>query len=71
MPSADIPFFRLLQTFAEENATQDAIYHLGESLGHGVIELDVFLKQVRTLSRRQFMLRATMQKCRQRAGLAG
>ncbi|XP_037087026.1 tumor susceptibility gene 101 protein-like [Pollicipes pollicipes] len=62
---------QLLQTFAEENATQDAIYHLGESLGHGVIELDVFLKQVRMLSRRQFMLRATMQKCRQRAGLAG
>jgi len=62
---------QLLQTFAEENATQDAIYHLGESLGHGVIDLEVFLKQVRMLSRRQFMLRATMQKCRQRAGLSG
>ncbi|KAF0303824.1 Tsg101 [Amphibalanus amphitrite] len=62
---------QLLQTFAEENATQDAIYHLGESLGQHGIDLDVFLKQVRTLSRRQFMLRATMQKCRQRAGLSG
>lgn len=64
-------YFRLLNCFAEEAATEDAIYYMGEALRQGVIDLDVFLKQVRTLSRKQFMLRATMQKCRQKAGLAG
>ena len=64
------PLYRqLFNAFAEENATEDAIYYVGEGLRRGVIDLDVFLKQVRSLSREQFMLRATMQKCRQKAGL--
>lgn len=64
------PLYRqLFNSFAEENATEDAIYYVGEGLRRGVIDLDVFLKQVRSLSREQFMLRATMQKCRQKAGL--
>ena len=66
----DIPY-RLLNAFAEEAATEDAIYYMGEALRRGVIDLDVFLKQVRSLSRKQFMLRALMHKCRQKAGLAG
>jgi Vps23 core domain len=37
-------FFRLLNAFAEEQATEDAIYYMGEALRKGVIELDVFLK---------------------------
>jgi ESCRT-I complex subunit TSG101 len=61
----------LLNAFAEESATEDAIYYLGEALRKGVIELEVFMKQVRALSRKQFMLRALMHKCRQKAGLAG
>lgn len=36
--------FRLLNAFAEEQATEDAIYYMGEALRKGVIELDVFLK---------------------------
>lgn len=64
-------FFRLLNCFAEEAATEDTIYYMGEALRQGVIDLDVFLKQVRALSRKQFMLRATMQACRKKAGLAG
>ena len=36
--------FRLLTAFAEEQATGDAIYYLGEALRRGVIDLDVFLK---------------------------
>jgi len=44
---------------------------LGEALRKGVIDLEVFLKQVRQLARKQFMNRALMQKCRQKAGLAG
>lgn len=62
---------RMLNAFAEEAATEDAIYYLGEALRCGIIDLDAFLKQVRQLSRRQFMLRALMQRCRQKAGLAG
>ncbi|KAF5301769.1 hypothetical protein FQR65_LT08752 [Abscondita terminalis] len=61
---------QLLNAFAEEAALEDAIYYMGEALRRGVIDLDVFLRQVRTLSRKQFMLRALMQKCRQKAGLA-
>nr|CAH7751702.1 unnamed protein product [Callosobruchus chinensis] len=53
--------FRLLNAFAEEAALEDAIYYMGEALRCGVIDLDVFLRQVRTLSRKQFMLRALMQ----------
>ncbi|CAH0547522.1 unnamed protein product [Brassicogethes aeneus] len=61
---------QLLNAFAEEAALEDAIYYMGEALRCGVIDLDIFLKQVRTLSRKQFMLRAVMQKCRQKAGLS-
>ncbi|XP_043278357.1 tumor susceptibility gene 101 protein [Venturia canescens] len=62
---------QMLNAFAEEAATEDAIYYLAEGLRSGIIDLDVFLKQVRQLSRRQFMLRALMLRCRQKAGLAG
>lgn len=61
---------QLLNAYAEEAALEDAIYYMGEALRCGVIDLDVFLRQVRSLSRKQFMLRALMQKCRQKAGLA-
>ncbi|XP_022663288.1 tumor susceptibility gene 101 protein-like isoform X1 [Varroa jacobsoni] len=64
------PLYRqLLQAYAEESAVEDAIYYLGEGLRKGVIDLDTFLKHVREQSRKQFMLRALMQKCRQKAGL--
>lgn len=64
------PLYRqLLDAFAEEQAIEDAIYYLGEALRKNVIELEVFLKQVRELSRRQFMQRALIQKCREKAGL--
>ena len=62
--------YRLLNAFAEEAALEDAIYYMGEALRCGIIDLEIFLRQVRTLSRKQFMLRALMQKCRQKAGLA-
>ncbi|XP_075228812.1 tumor susceptibility gene 101 isoform X2 [Lycorma delicatula] len=62
---------QILNAYAEEAATEDTIYYMGEALRRGVIDLDIFLKQVRALSRKQFMLRALMQKCRLKAGLAG
>lgn len=64
------PLYRqLLKCFAEEQALEDAIYYLGEALRRNVIDLEVFLKQVRELSRKQFMLRALIHKCREKAGL--
>lgn len=62
-------FKQLLEAYAEENAVVDAIYYTSEGLRKGVIELDVFLKSIRELSRRQFMLRALMRACRTRASL--
>lgn len=62
---------RLINAYAEEAAIEDAIYYVGEALRKGVIDLEVFLKQVRQLARKQFMNRALMQKARQKAGLAG
>lgn len=61
---------QLLNAFAEEATLEDAIYYMGEALRKEVIDLDTFLKQVRTLARRQFTLRALMHKCRQKAQLA-
>ena len=67
---ASNPLYKqLMNSAAEESATEDAIYFLGEALRKGSIDVDVFLKQVREVSRRQFMLRATMIKCRDKAGL--
>lgn len=60
---------QLLNSFAEENAIVDAIYYLSEALRKGVIDLELFLKHVRELSCRQFMLRALMKVCREKAGL--
>lgn len=60
---------QMLNCFVEEAAIEDAIYYLAEGLRSNIIDLDAFLKQVRQLSRRQFMLRALMTVCRQKAGL--
>jgi len=60
---------QLLAACAEESATEDAIYFLGEALRRGVIDCETFLRHVRQVSRRQFILRATMTKARRTAGL--
>lgn len=60
---------QLLDAYAEENAVVDAIYYTGEGLRKGKISLEVFLRSVRDLSRRQFMLRALMRACRAKASL--
>ena len=60
---------QLLNAYAEENAITDAMHYLLEALQKGAIDLDKFLKCTRDLSRKQFMLRSLMQKCRERAGL--
>lgn len=64
------PLYRqLVQLFAEELAIQDLIYYLNEGLLNKTINLDSFLKQTRLLSRKLFMTRALILKCREHAGL--
>ena len=64
------PLYRqLLQLFAEEMALQDLIFYLGQGLTHKTVSLENFLKQIRLLTRKQFMLRATMNRARERAML--
>jgi len=60
---------QILDIFAEESAIEDALYYLSEGLRREAVELDVYLKSVRKMSRRQFMLRATLLKARETAGL--
>jgi len=62
---------QLLNAYAEDQAIQDAIYYLGEALRRDVIDLDCFLKHVRSLSRKQYLLRATMIKCRAKGNMSG
>lgn len=60
---------QILQLYAEESAIEDAIYYLNDALRRDVLKIDVFLKNVRNLSTKQFMVRATLQKARKIAGL--
>ncbi|OQV22514.1 Tumor susceptibility gene 101 [Hypsibius exemplaris] len=60
---------QLLTAYAEESALEDAMYYIGEALERNVIDLDEFLKHTSELSRKQFMQRALVQKCRDKAGL--
>ena len=60
------PLYRqIMQLFTEDLAILDMIYYLKVGLQHKTISLDVFLKQIRVLSRKQFMLRATLFKAKQ------
>ena len=69
--TATNPLYKQLMTaYAEEAATEDAVYFLGEALRKGSLDTEQFLKQAREVSRKQFMLRATMMKCREKAGLS-
>ena len=61
---------QLVRAFAHDASIDDAIYHLGDALRHGLFpSFDVYMKKVRNLSREQFYIRATILKCRQKAGL--
>ncbi|EFO20228.1 hypothetical protein LOAG_08265 [Loa loa] len=58
---------QLLSCYVYDCAIDDAIYFLGQALSRGRISLTNYLKEVRQLSRRQFIYRATLQKCRIKA----
>lgn len=54
----------MLELVAENAALEDALYYLDQGLTDGVITVDVFMKEVRRLARKQFLARATMKKVR-------
>jgi ESCRT-I complex subunit TSG101 len=60
---------QLVKAYAEDATIDDTVYYLGEALRKGVIDCDTFLKSARNISRKQFYLRLTIQKCRAKASL--
>lgn len=60
---------QILESFAEEQAIEDTIFYLGEALRKGSVDLESFLKHVRSLSRQQFILASTIKKARSTAHL--
>lgn len=67
---AEAPIYRqIMNLFAEELALQDFIFYLNDGLLSKSISLELYLKQVRMSSRKQFMVRALILKCRETARL--
>ncbi|SCZ97415.1 BZ3500_MvSof-1268-A1-R1_Chr4-2g07199 [Microbotryum saponariae] len=62
--SSTIVYKQLLDLITEDAALEDTIYHLGRGLNSDVakIDLDQFLKRVRSLARDQFIRRALINK---------
>lgn len=52
----------MLSLVAENAAIEDALYYMDAGVTDGVITVEVFLKEVRRLARKQFVARATMNK---------
>ncbi len=62
------PLYRqILILFSEDLAITDLIYYLKLGLEHKTISLDIFLRQIRLLSRKQFLTRATVNKAKKAA----
>lgn len=53
---------QMLDEMAAQQAIEDTLYHMDRALNNGEIELEIFLKEVRKLSRKQFMHVALMQR---------
>mmetsp|Transcript_13271 Transcript_13271/g.28131 ORF Transcript_13271/g.28131 Transcript_13271/m.28131 type:complete len:436 (+) Transcript_13271:65-1372(+) len=59
---ADTHSAQMLELSAEIATIDDCIYYLDQSLVRGGITLDVFMKEVRKLSKRQFLAKAHLMK---------
>ncbi|CAM9988688.1 unnamed protein product [Pylaiella littoralis] len=53
---------QMLRLVAENAALEDALYYLDLGVTDSVITVEVFLKEIRRLARKQFVARATMKK---------
>ncbi|PIO63231.1 Vps23 core domain protein [Teladorsagia circumcincta] len=60
---------QILTNYAQDLACDDVIYALGQALREKKVSVQEYLRHVRDISRKQFIFRATMQKCRKAAGL--
>ena len=60
---------QLANAHAEDVAIEDSLYYLGDGLRNGVIDTESFLKAVRNISRKQFFLKLTVSKCRDKGRL--
>ena len=60
---------QLANAHAEDVAVEDSLYYLGDGLRNGVIDTESFLKAVRNISRKQFFLKLTVSKCRDKGRL--
>ncbi|EYB88637.1 hypothetical protein Y032_0243g3472 [Ancylostoma ceylanicum] len=60
---------QILTNYSQDLACDDVIYALGQALKEKKISVQEYLRCVRDVSRKQFIFRATMQKCRKAAGL--
>ncbi|EFA85960.1 tumor susceptibility gene 101 protein [Heterostelium album PN500] len=60
---------QLLSLVSEDMTIEDALYYLDKALHLNRITLDEYLKNIRTLSREQFMIRATVRKVQQQIQL--
>ncbi len=56
---------QLFDLVAEDATIEDIIYYLDKALQRSVIDLPIYLKQVRNLSTQQFLKRATIKKIHQ------
>mmetsp|Transcript_23346 Transcript_23346/g.53859 ORF Transcript_23346/g.53859 Transcript_23346/m.53859 type:complete len:390 (+) Transcript_23346:55-1224(+) len=53
---------KMLELVAEAGAIEDALFALDRGLNNGTVELDLFLREVRKLSRQQFLILAHEKK---------
>ncbi|CAG8707955.1 19074_t:CDS:2 [Dentiscutata erythropus] len=63
-----IVYNQLFELVAEDNAIEDTIYYLGKALSTERIDLNTYMKNIRTLAREQFTRRALIQKIRRQTG---
>ena len=61
---------QLVEAFAMDSAIDDAIYTLGEGLRLSLFDCEVYLKKVRNLSRKQFLQRVIMERCKQKTAFS-
>ena len=61
---------QLVDAFAMDSALDDAIYTLGEGLRLGALDCEVYLKKVRNLSRKQFLQRVIMDRCKHKTAFS-
>jgi ESCRT-I complex subunit TSG101 len=68
MMRVELIICRLIDLVAEDNAIEDTIYHLTRALDTERIDLDRFIKSIRSLAREQYTKRALIERILQGMG---